>query len=103
MSFGRVNSAFDIIAAAVKMHHRNPALLVLVVEFVWNAWVKRSLRVFQGNDKKVPLQIVFQNCVVKLKALESATELKAKLAGLSENCLFLLRCANFMSNVYTIM
>jgi hypothetical protein len=103
MSFGRVVFAFDIISTAMHKHNRNPALLVLVAELVWCAWVECNLRVFQGNLYRVPLQVVFWNCAVKLEALESSMGLTARIASLCENRLFLLRCADLMRSVTTVM
>jgi hypothetical protein len=103
ISFGRVASAFDITTTAVHKHNRNPALLVLVAELGWSAWVERNLRVFQGNFCRVPLQVVFRNCAVKLEALEGSTGSTARIASLCENRLFLLRCAELMRSVTTVM
>ena len=38
MSLGRVNSAFQIIEAAVKRHPQNPSILILLEEMVCSAW-----------------------------------------------------------------
>jgi hypothetical protein len=73
MSFGRVNSAFDIVSVAVRKHVTNPALLVLMEELVWCTWVERIKRVFQGNTSRMPLQVVFKNCAAKLEALAVLT------------------------------
>jgi hypothetical protein len=94
MSFGRVHSAFDILTKAVQKHRKNPALVILVAELVWSSWVKRNLQVFQGNDSRVPLQIVFRNCIEKIQALEGATETVAKLKVLRENPEFLQHCVD---------
>jgi hypothetical protein len=81
MAFGRIVSAFDIVGVAVQMHVDNPALLILVAELGWCAWVERNLRVFQGNVSRLPLQVVFRNRAVKLEALETATENRRQLAS----------------------
>jgi hypothetical protein len=102
MAFGRIVSAFDIVGVAVQMHVDNPALLILVAELGWCAWVERNLRVFQGNVSRLPLQVVFRNRAVKLEALETATEKRRWLAVLKENRQFLLSCAQAMSTGFDI-
>jgi hypothetical protein len=59
MSFRRVISAFDIIATAVQKHHKNPALLVLVAERVWSAWVERNLRVSKAPTAESHCRLCF--------------------------------------------
>jgi hypothetical protein len=85
MSFGRVNSAFDILACAVDMHQKNPALLVIVAELSWCAWVEQTSQVFQGNHVRMPLQVVFRTCVSKLEVLEATTGDSRKLQVLKES------------------
>ena len=103
MSFGRVNSAFDIVSVAVCKHVTNPALLVLMEELVWCTWVERNKRAFQGNTSRMPLQVVFKNSAAKLETLAVSTGNKRRLAVLQENKNFLLRCAQFMSTVSIVM
>jgi hypothetical protein len=103
MSFGRVENAFQVVAVAVKKHEFNPALLILVVEIVWNTWVERNVRVFQGSSVRMPLQVIFKNCANKLEALELMTENRKKLAILRENREYLLRYVEYMSTVNTAL
>jgi hypothetical protein len=95
-SFGRVNSAFDILLKAVQKHQKNPVLLVLVAKKMWSIWMERNLRVFQGNERRIPLQVLFQNRAEKVLALEATIGRVAMLASLRENCLVLQRCAAAM-------
>ena len=85
MLFGRVVSAFDIITIPVHKHNRNPALFVLVAKLVWCPWVERNMRVFQENLYRVPLQVIFRNCAMKLEALESSTRSTARIASFCKN------------------
>jgi hypothetical protein len=101
ISFGRVNSAFDVLACAVDMHQKNPALLVIVAELSWCAWVERNSQVFQGNHVRMPLQVVFRTCASKLEALEATTGDNQKLQVFKESRQFLLSCAQFMSTIST--
>ena len=103
MAFGRVNSAFVIVAVAGKRHVENPALLVMVAELGWCAWVERNLGVFKGNVSRLPLQVVFENCAVKLEALERAIGNNRRLAVLQENFQFLLSCAQAMGTGETLI
>jgi hypothetical protein len=103
MSFSRVDSGMDIISTAVSKHLTNPAPMVLVAEMIWSACVERNLRVFQGNNNRVPLQMIFRNCVLKLEALEATTENQKKLAVIRDNGQFLSNCAHFLGTVSTTM
>jgi hypothetical protein len=42
---------------------------------------------------RLPLQVVFRNCAVKLEALETVTENRRRLTLFKENRQFLLSCA----------
>jgi hypothetical protein len=76
MAFWSVNSAFDIVAKAVKRHQQNPALVLLVAELIWSAWVERNLRVFQGSDRRYRFKSSLRTVLQKQK------QWKVQLKGL---------------------
>jgi hypothetical protein len=98
MAFESVDMAFAIIKKAVTSHQKNPALMVLVGEMTWSAWVERNASVFQGNSTRMPIQVIFRNCASKLEAMAGTVENKRRLAVLNASRDLFSKVAQNMSS-----
>jgi hypothetical protein len=95
--------AFDLLLVAVKSHQQNPALLVIVAEIAWSAWLERNKKVFQGSSLRTPLQVIFCKCVTKLVALEATSNDNRHLDVLRESREYLQSCARVMSTITSVV